>query len=82
MVNELVKKADEKMHKAHDTLVREFAAIRTGRASLGILDNVMVDYYGTPTHLNQVANLSVPDPRTCAASMNSGMVMRGGISAA
>ena len=64
MVNELIKKADEKMHKAHETLVREFAAIRTGRASLGILDSIMVDYYGTPTHLNQVANLSVPDPRT------------------
>jgi ribosome recycling factor len=64
MVNELVKKADEKMHKAHETLVREFAAIRTGRASLGILDGIMVDYYGTPTPLNQVANLSVPDPRT------------------
>jgi len=64
MANELIKKADDKMHKAHETLVREFAAIRTGRASLGILDSVMVDYYGTPTHLNQVANLSVPDPRT------------------
>ena len=64
MPNEQTKKADDKMHKAHETLKREFAAIRTGRASLGILDAIMVDYYGTPTHLNQVANLSVPDPRT------------------
>src|SRR5512137_2166968 len=62
MVNELIKKADDKMHKAHETLKREFAAIRTGRASLGILDGIMVDYYGTPTPLNQVANLSVPEP--------------------
>jgi ribosome recycling factor len=64
MVNELIKKADDKMNKAHDTLKREFAAIRTGRASLGILDGIMVDYYGTPTPLNQVANLAVPDPKT------------------
>ncbi len=66
MAAELVKKADEKMHKAHEILKKEFAAIRTGRASLGILDGVSVDYYGTPTPLNQVANLSVPDPRTIA----------------
>ena len=64
MVKELIKKADDKMNKAHDTLKREFAAVRTGRASLGILDTIMVDYYGTPTPLNQVANLAVPDPKT------------------
>jgi ribosome recycling factor len=52
------------MHKAHEVLKKEFAAIRTGRASLGILDGIMVDYYGTPTPLNQVANLAVPDPKT------------------
>ena len=63
MPNELKKKAEDKMNKAHDALKKELTAIRTGRASLGILDNVMVDYYGTPTPLNQVANLSVPDPR-------------------
>jgi len=64
MPNELIKRADEKMHKACDVLKREFAAIRTGRASLGILDGLSVDYYGTPTPLNQVANLAVPDART------------------
>lgn len=64
MAHETVKKADDKMHKAHEVLKKEFAAIRTGRASLGILDGIMVDYYGTPTHLNQVANLAVPDPKT------------------
>ena len=63
MPNELKKKAEDKMNKAHDALKKEFAAIRTGRASLAVLDNVMVDYYGTPTPLNQVANLAVPDPR-------------------
>lgn len=64
MAHDTVKKADDKMNKAHEVLKKEFAAIRTGRASLGILDGILVDYYGTPTHLNQVANLSVPDPKT------------------
>ncbi len=63
MVNETRKKADEKMSKAHEVLRKEFAGLRTGRASLGILDGITVDYYGTPTPLNQAANLSVPDPR-------------------
>jgi len=63
MVNELKKKAEDRMNKALDVLKKELAALRTGRASLAILDGIMVDYYGTPTHLNQVANLSVPDPR-------------------
>lgn len=63
MVSEIRKKAEEKMNKALDVLKKEFGAIRTGRASLGILDGITVDYYGTKTPLNQVANLSIPDPR-------------------
>lgn len=63
MLNDLKKKAVEKMDKAHDVLKKEFAGIRTGRASLGILDGIIVDYYGTPTPLTQVASLAVPDPR-------------------
>lgn len=63
MAHEIKKKAEEKMSKGLETLRREFAAVRTGRASLGILDGITVDYYGTPTPLNQVANLAVPDPR-------------------
>src|ERR1022692_3356489 len=51
-----------RMEKAISDLQHEMAAIRTGRASLGILDHVRVDYYGTPTPLNQVANLHVPEP--------------------
>jgi ribosome recycling factor len=50
------------MDKAVSDLQHEMAAIRTGRASLGILDHIRVDYYGTPTPLNQVANLHVPEP--------------------
>ena len=41
----------------------EFASIRTGRASTALLDKVMVDYYGSPSPINQVANISVPEPR-------------------
>jgi ribosome recycling factor len=51
-----------RMEKAVSDLQHEAASIRTGRASLGILDHIRVDYYGTPTPLNQVANLHVPEP--------------------
>src|SRR6478672_9368471 len=50
-----------RMDKALSDLQHEMASIRTGRASLSILDNLRVDYYGTPTPLNQVANLHVPE---------------------
>src|ERR1051325_4272777 len=51
-----------RMDKAVSDLQHEMASIRTGRASLGILDHIRVDYYGTPTPLNQIANLHVPEP--------------------
>jgi ribosome recycling factor len=51
-----------RMEKAMGDLQHEMASIRTGRASLSILDHIRVDYYGTPTPLNQVANLHVPEP--------------------
>jgi ribosome recycling factor len=63
MVSEQKKKTEEKMSRALDTLRKEFATLRTGRASLGMLEGITVDYYGTPTPLNQVANMAVPDPR-------------------
>jgi ribosome recycling factor len=63
MLSEQKKKAEDKMNKAIDVLKKEFVTLRTGRASIGMLDGIMVDYYGTPTALNQVANMAVPDPR-------------------
>src|SRR4030066_2483989 len=63
MVSELRKKSEEKMARALDAVKKEFQTLRTGRASLGILDGITVDYYGTPSHISQVANLSVPEPR-------------------
>ncbi len=64
MTEELKKRTNEKMDKAIEMLRRELASVRTGRASLALLDGIMVDYYGTPTPLSQVAALSVPDSRT------------------
>jgi len=63
MLNEQKKRTEEKMVKALEVLKKELATLRTGRAAIGMLDGIMVDYYGTPTALNQVANLAVPDPR-------------------
>ena len=59
-------KVEEKMEKAIESLKKDYGSIRTGRASLALLDGITVDYYGTQTPLNQVAALSVPDPKTIA----------------
>ena len=63
MVNDVLKELESNMGKAIDSLKRELAKVRTGRANLAILDGVKVDYYGQPTPLNQVASVSTPDPR-------------------
>lgn len=52
----------QRMQKAVEDLRRELATVRTGRASLSLFDSIQVDYYGTPTPLNQVASLSIPEP--------------------
>ena len=62
-VQELLTQHEEKMDKTIEALKREFASVRTGRASTSLLDRVMVDYYGSPTPVNQVANVSAPEPR-------------------
>jgi ribosome recycling factor len=62
MIQELIKDAEHRMDQTVETIRRELAAMRTGRASLAMLDTIRVDYYGTPTPLNQVGNLGVPDP--------------------
>jgi ribosome recycling factor len=60
----LMKDVETRMAAALETLSREFASVRTGRASTGLLEGVRVDYYGTPTPVTQVASVSVPDART------------------
>ncbi len=75
MIPEIKKKAEEHMKSAIDSVKHEFSTIRTGRASLSLLDDVKVDYYGTPSTLSQVATLSLPDARTIAiASWESKML--------
>jgi len=59
-----LKETDTRMTAAVETLVRELASVRTGRASASLLDTVRADYYGTPTPVNQMASVSVPDART------------------
>ena len=54
---------EEKMQKAYDYLVGDLAAIRAGRANPHVLDKIKVDYYGTPTPIQQVGNITVPEPR-------------------
>src|SRR5271167_4325873 len=61
-VQDVQNHAKMRMDKVLSDLQQEVASIRTGRASVGIFDNIKVDYYGTPTPLNQVANLHVPEP--------------------
>ncbi len=62
MVRETVAEARSRMGKALDDCRQELATVRTGRASVSLLDYIKVDYYGTPTPLNQVATLGVPEP--------------------
>lgn len=61
-MKDLVADAKQRMHASVETVRRELSTMRTGRASLAMLDNIRVDYYGTPTPLNQVGNLGTPDP--------------------
>ena len=63
-MDERIKVYDEKMQKAIDFLASDFASIRAGRANPHVLDHITVDYYGTPSNLQAVANISVPEART------------------
>lgn len=63
MEKELRARTEKRMQAVADSLKKEFGSIRTGRASLALLDGMTVDYYGTPTPLNQVSAFSVPDSR-------------------
>ncbi|MGN0523054.1 MAG: ribosome recycling factor [Eubacterium sp.] len=62
-MEQVFSKTTQKMEKCLDCLDRDYATIRAGRANPNVLNNVVVDYYGTPTPLNQMAAISVPEPR-------------------
>ena len=67
-IADVKKAAEQKMHKSLDTLKADLGKVRTGRAHTGILDHIHVDYYGNPTPLNQVANVSLLDARTISVT--------------
>jgi ribosome recycling factor len=62
MTHEALSTAEPKMQRALEAMERDFAGIRTGRASTALVERIMVDYYGTPTPLQQIAGISAPDP--------------------
>jgi ribosome recycling factor len=64
MLNEIKKIADQKMQKSLESLQADLAKVRTGRAHVGLLDHVMVEYYGSMVAVNQVANVNLGDART------------------
>jgi len=66
MIDDIVSDAEKRMLKSIESMRGEMAKIRTGRASPALIDHLMVDYYGTATPINQVANISVQDARTIA----------------
>lgn len=63
---EILQTAEEKMQKAYDSMCQDFAVMRAGRADPAILDKIMVDYYGTPTPIAQMASISAPEARLLA----------------
>jgi len=68
MIADVKKTTEQKMKKTLETLKSDLGKVRTGRAHAGILDHVMVDYYGTPTPIPQVANVTLIDARTIGVS--------------
>lgn len=63
-MNEINKEHDVRMQKTVDVVIGDFASVRAGRANAAVLDKINVDYYGSPTPINQVAAISSPDPRS------------------
>lgn len=68
MIADVKKSADQKMQKSVETLKTNLGKVRTGRAHAGLLDHITVDYYGSPTPINQLANINVIDARTLGVS--------------
>ncbi|MBU1214970.1 MAG: ribosome recycling factor [Gammaproteobacteria bacterium] len=64
MISDIKKNVEQKMQKSLEALKTDLSKIRTGRAHTGILDHVMVDYYGSPTAISMVANITLTDART------------------
>ena len=75
-MSDFVKDAEVKMQKTIEAVKADFASVRAGRANASVLDRVQVEYYGTPTPLNQVAAISSPDPRQLVIQPWDGSLLR------
>ena len=75
-MNEACKPYDEKMQKTIEVVKSDFASVRAGRANAAVLDRITVSYYGTETPIQQVASISVPDPRTLVIQPWDGTLLK------
>ena len=75
-MTELCKPFDGKMVKTIEVVKSDFAGVRAGRANASVLDRIQVEYYGTPTPIQQVASISTPDPRTLAIQPWDGSLLK------
>ena len=77
MLKEQYKVYEDKMKKSIDSVTADFAAVRAGRANASVLNRINVDYYGTPTPLQQIASIGSPDPRTLVITPWDATILRG-----
>ena len=75
-MNEILKEYDVKMQKTVDVVISDFASVRAGRANAAVLDKITMDYYGSPTPINQVAAISSPDPRSLLIKPWDGSILK------
>lgn len=75
-MKEMTKEFDAKMQKTIDVVTSDFASVRAGRANAAVLDKIAVDYYGSPTPINQVASISSPDPRSLVIQPWDGTLLK------
>ena len=76
MLKDEYKVYEDKMKKSIDSVAADFASVRAGRANPAVLDRIMVDYYGSPTPIQQIAAISSPDPRTLLISPWDGSALK------
>ena len=76
MLKDEYKVYEEKMQKSIDSVAADFASVRAGRANAAVLDRIMVDYYGSPTPIQQIASISSPDPRSLVISPWDGSALK------
>lgn len=77
MTNEVIQQCEQRMEKSIEALKKDFATIRTGKANPNILNGVSVEYYGSAMPLNQIANVSAPDPQTILVKPYDKSILRG-----